>query len=102
MVIGLYGVVYLEIARRPEEGFVLAAVGLGGKILGPVGWSVLVATGRWSMTTVVLVLANDVVWWRPFFLYLRDAWPEFRRTPPDRPPRPRPAPGPRPAEVTAR
>lgn len=79
MVIGLYGIVYLEIARRPELGFVLAATGLAGKVLGPIGWGVLVVTGRWSAATVVLVIANDVVWWYPFARYLRDAWPRFRR-----------------------
>lgn len=79
MVIGLYGVVYLEIARRPEHGFVLAAVGLAGKLLGPIGWAVLFVSGSWPATTVVLILANDVVWWWPFGRYLRDAWPLFRR-----------------------
>lgn len=28
MVIGVYGIVYAEVARRPEHGFLLAAVGL--------------------------------------------------------------------------
>jgi hypothetical protein len=37
MVIGLYGVLYLEVARVPERGWVLAAVGLTGKVLGPLG-----------------------------------------------------------------
>ena len=75
MVIGLYGVIYLEVARRPEHGFVPAAVGLAGKVLGPLGWSVLVLTGRWPAETVVLILANDLIWWYPFGRYLRDAWP---------------------------
>jgi hypothetical protein len=49
MVIGLYGVVYVEVARRPEEGFVLAAVGLTGKVLGPAGRRTCCspASGRW-------------------------------------------------------
>ena len=34
MVIGLYGILYLEVARVPERGWLLAAVGLLGKILG--------------------------------------------------------------------
>lgn len=79
MVIGLYGVVYLEIARRPEHGFVHAAVGLLGKVIGPIGWIGLVMGGRWPLTTVVLIISNDLVWWYPFGRYLRDAWPGFRR-----------------------
>jgi hypothetical protein len=79
MIVGLYGIVFLEVARRPEQGFVLAAVGLTGKILGPIGWAGLVLAGRWPLSTVILVLANDLVWWYPFSRYLRDAWPHLRR-----------------------
>lgn len=78
MVVGLYGVLYLEVARRPEEGWLLAAVGFAGKVLGPIGLAVVVATGQWPPRTAVLVLTNDLLWWLPFGLYLRDAWPWFR------------------------
>ncbi len=37
MVVGLYGLLYLEVARVPERGWLLAAVGLLGKVLGPIG-----------------------------------------------------------------
>src|SRR4051812_43024330 len=47
MVVGLYGFVYLEIARVPERGWPLAAVGLAGKVLGPLGLAQLLVTGRW-------------------------------------------------------
>jgi hypothetical protein len=79
MVIGLYGVLYLEVARVPERGWLLAAVGLTGKVLGPLGLLVLIAIGRWPWQTLVLCLTNDFIWWIPFALYLRDAWPGFRR-----------------------
>ncbi|HLM58283.1 MAG TPA: hypothetical protein VK422_19425 [Pyrinomonadaceae bacterium] len=79
MVVGLYGVVYLEVARAPERGWLLAAVGLVGKVLGPVGLAPLIWSGEWPASTAVLCLTNDLVWWLPFALYLRDAWPEFRR-----------------------
>src|SRR5687767_11112455 len=78
MVVGLYGLVYLEIARRPERGWTLAAVGLLGKLLGPAGMWWLVARGTWPPQAAWLCLWNDLVWWAPFALYLRDAWPLFR------------------------
>ena len=78
MVVGLYGVVYLEIARAPERGFVLAAVGLAGKILGPIGLAMLLVHGVWPLRAMVLCLTNDLIWWIPFAIYLRDAWPFFR------------------------
>lgn len=78
MVVGLYGILYLEVARVPERGWLLAAVGLVGKILGPIGLAVLLWQGTWPPKTIVLCLTNDLIWWIPFALYLRDAWPSFK------------------------
>ena len=77
MVIGLYGLLYLEVARRPEQGWLLAAVGLAGKILGPIGLAVLILRDTWPPAALVLCLTNDFIWWIPFGLYLKDAWPWF-------------------------
>ena len=78
MVVGLYGIVYLEIARKPEAGWILAATGLAGKIFGPIGLAQLILSGHWPISTAVLCLTNDLIWWVPFSLYLIDAWPFFR------------------------
>lgn len=78
MVVGLYGLVYFEIARVPERGFALAAVGLIGKILGPIGLAVLIFNGTWPPSSIVLCLSNDLIWWIPFAVYLKDAWPAYR------------------------
>jgi hypothetical protein len=75
MVIGLYGVLYLEVARVPERGWLIAAVGLTGKVLGPIGLFHLIANGIWPRATVILCLTNDFIWWIPFGLYLYDAGP---------------------------
>lgn len=80
MVIGLYGILYLEVARLPESGWLIAAVGLVGKVLGPIGMAVLLWQGVWPLATVVLCITNDFVWWVPFLLYLHDAWPHFHRS----------------------
>jgi hypothetical protein len=73
MVVGLYGILYLDVARRPEEGLLIAAVGLAGKVLGPIGAVMLIRSGRWPPAAFVLCLTNDLVWWVPFALYLWDA-----------------------------
>jgi len=78
MVVGLYGILYLEVARVPERGWLMAAVGLTGKILGPAGLLLLICQGAWPPATLVLCLTNDFIWWIPFGLYLMDAWPCFR------------------------
>ena len=79
MVVGLYGVLYLEVARRPERGWLIAAVGLTGKLLGPIGMLWQIQRGGWPLSAFVLCVTNDLVWWMPFALYLRDAWPAFRQ-----------------------
>ena len=75
MVIGLYGILYLDVARRPEQGWLIAAVGLAGKVLGPIGAVMLIASGAWPQAAFVLCVTNDLIWWIPFGLYLADARP---------------------------
>jgi hypothetical protein len=77
MVVGLYGIVYLEVARVPERGWLLATVGLVGKLLGPIGLAGLILRGQWTISTIVLCLTNDLIWWIPFTLYVKDAWHFF-------------------------
>ena len=85
MVVGLYGLLYLEVARSPEWGWPLAAIGMIGKVLGPIGLALLILEGEWPISAIVLCLTNDFLWWLPFGLYLHDAWPfyeqEWRRPP---------------------
>jgi len=74
MVVGVYGFLYWQVTRAPERGFEIAAIGLLGKVLGPIGLVQLIATGAWPMKTVVLCVTNDFIWWIPFALYLRVAY----------------------------
>src|ERR1700736_135130 len=46
MVVGVYGILYAQVAWKPEEGALIVAVGLLGKLLGPIGWVVTVANGE--------------------------------------------------------
>jgi hypothetical protein len=78
MVVGLYGILYLEVARVPERGWPIAAVALSGKILGPIGMWYLIASGEWPLAAGVICVTNDLIWWIPFALYLHDAWPAQR------------------------
>jgi hypothetical protein len=79
MVVGVYGILYWYVAFAPERGWLIAAVGLLGKLLGPIGLARLLLTGAWPWKASVLCLTNDVIWWIPFALYLSDAWPFFKR-----------------------
>jgi hypothetical protein len=75
MVIGLYGLLYLSVAAYPEYGWLAAAVGLTGKVLGPIGLAQLLISGTWPPATMIICLTNDVIWWVPFGWYLADSWP---------------------------
>lgn len=77
MVVGLYGILYLDVARIPERGWLPAAVGLTGKLLGPAALAVHIAAGNWSTAALPIIVFNDLVWWLPFAIYLHDAWPHF-------------------------
>jgi hypothetical protein len=72
MVVGVYGFLYWEVARAPERGGPIAAVGLLGKVLGPIGLAQLLYSGAWPMKSIVLCVTNDFIWWVPFGLYLLD------------------------------
>jgi len=79
MVVGIYGLLYFEVARVPEKGWLIAAVGLLGKLLGPLGAFYLIFSGTWPAKAFVLILTNDLVWWIPFSLYLYDSYRYHRR-----------------------
>jgi hypothetical protein len=70
MVVGLYGIGYAYAACRPDRGDVLVAIGLAGKVLGPIGWVLAVGRGELPPRTFVVILANDLIWWFPFLFYL--------------------------------
>ncbi len=70
MVVGVYGLGYLYAARRLDRAAPFIALGLLGKVLGPIGWIATVHAGEWPIRTFPLVLFNDVVWWLPFGLFL--------------------------------
>jgi hypothetical protein len=73
MVIGIYGFLYWQVARDPEHGAPIAAIGLLGKVLGPIGLAQLIWSGTWPVQPIVLCVTNDFIWWIPFALYLYDA-----------------------------
>ena len=79
LVIGLYGVLYLDVARVPERGALIAAVGLAGKIIGPIGLMILVAKDTWPASSLLISATNDFIWWIPFAFYLHDCWQSRER-----------------------
>ena len=78
MIVGVYGVGYLVAATDPRRHWPIVLVGFLGKLFGPIGFlmSALNGTLPWSFGWINIT--NDLIWWIPFGLYLRDAWPHWR------------------------
>ncbi|HEX5724814.1 MAG TPA: hypothetical protein VFX98_05070, partial [Longimicrobiaceae bacterium] len=73
MVVGIYGLLYLYAARHLDRAEPIIAVGLLGKILGPIGL-VTTAQGELPAYMLSLLALNDLVWWLPFGLFLLERW----------------------------
>lgn len=76
-VIGMFVLVYAPAywwaGRYPDRYPHLIAIGLLGKLLGPIGfvWSAL--TGQLPLAFGWTILTNDLIWWPAFVGYLRAA-----------------------------
>jgi len=70
MVVGLYGVGYGYAAWRLDRAFPFIAIGLAGKIFGPIGWVIAVRNGELPFRTFPLIVFDDLLWWLPFGLFL--------------------------------
>jgi len=74
MVIGLYGILSFEVERDPKHGWLIAAVDITGKSVGPFGLADLILTGQWPLTSGTICPTSDLIWWIPFAACLRDGW----------------------------
>ena len=73
MIVGVYGIAYLLAARDSRRHWPIVLVGLLGKIFGPIGFAVALARGEFPPAFGLTILTNDLLWWIPFSLILRDA-----------------------------
>ncbi len=68
LLIGLFGVGYWLVQRRPLENRDLLWLGLASKLLGTVLSGYHVARGNLPLTFVPIVIVGDVIWLPPFYL----------------------------------
>ncbi|MEZ6060886.1 MAG: hypothetical protein R3C19_11015 [Planctomycetaceae bacterium] len=74
LVILLFGIGYGIASTDPRQHWAVVAIGLLGKILGPMGMAWTVWQGDISSRVLWLLPLNDVVWWLPFAAILRSAF----------------------------
>ena len=80
MVVGVYGIGYLIAAGDPRTHWPIVLVGLLGKVLGPIGFLVALSRGTFPPLFGLTILTNDLLWWIPFAMILRDAAKHHRKT----------------------
>lgn len=76
MFVLVYAPAYWWAARRPARHRHLVAIGLLGKLLGPIGFVWAVANDDLPQAFGWTIITNDLIWWPAFGLYMRDV---FRR-----------------------
>jgi hypothetical protein len=69
MVVGVYGLLYWHAAWKLETAWPIIAVGLLGKVLGPIGMG-LSFGDDWPRRLGLICVYNDLIWWLPFGLFL--------------------------------
>lgn len=79
MIVGVYGIGYAIAAFKPFENWALILVGLLGKIFGPIGFIKAFAAGTFSLKAGWTIFFNDIIWWIPFILILREAYKYHKR-----------------------
>lgn len=80
MIVGVYGIGYLIAARDSRTHWPIVLVGLLGKVFGPIGFLVALQRGTFPPLFGLTILTNDLLWWIPFAMILRDAAKHPRKT----------------------
>lgn len=74
MIVGVYGVGYWLAAKDPLKHSPIVLVGLLGKIFGPIGFLQALINQRFPLEFGVNILFNDVIWWIPFYMILKQKY----------------------------
>ncbi len=70
MMVAVFGFGYWIAASDPMRHWPIVAVGLLGKVLGPIGFAAAAIRGELPWAWGITILANDLVWWLPFGMIL--------------------------------
>jgi small multidrug resistance pump len=66
MVIGVYGLGYYWASSDPVRHWPIIAVGMLGKIFGPLGYVMNLILGTADPSFGLTLITNDLIWWYPF------------------------------------
>lgn len=78
MIVGVYGIGYIVAAYDCRRHWPIVLVGLLGKVFGPIGFVGALIKGTFPLAFGATILTNDLLWWIPFTMILREAWRDGR------------------------
>lgn len=78
MIVGVYGIGYWVAASDPRRHWPIVLVGFLGKIFGPIGFLQALYLGVFNLKFGLTIITNDLIWWIPFFLILKDSFGEMK------------------------
>jgi hypothetical protein len=70
MIVAVYGFGYIVAASDPFRHWPIIAVGLLGKVLGPLGFLDSAISGSLPISFGLICVFNDLIWWLPFAIIL--------------------------------
>jgi small multidrug resistance pump len=73
LMVAAYAPAYWWASRDPLPRAHLVAVGLAGKVLGPLGFSWAVTSRRLPLRFGLTIVTNDLMWWPAFAAIVHDA-----------------------------
>lgn len=79
MIVGVYGLGYIIAASDPGRHWPIIFVGFLGKIFGPLGFIQSILIGNFNLKFGMTIIFNDMIWWIPFFIILKEKYDSFYR-----------------------
>lgn len=79
MIVGVYGIGYWVAASDPVKHWPIVLVGFLGKIFGPIGFIQSLYLGVFNLKFGLTIITNDLIWWIPFFLILKNSSSEIKQ-----------------------
>lgn len=78
MIVGVYGIGYWVAASDPVRHWPIVLVGFLGKIFGPIGFLQSLYLGVFNLKFGSTIITNDLIWWIPFYLILKNSSAEIK------------------------
>lgn len=74
MIVAVYGLGYFVAGVAPYRHWPITLVGFLGKVFGPIGFIKAIYENVFPLKFGVNIIFNDLIWWIPFFLILKNAY----------------------------